>query len=128
MKQFSLMRSVKLSLVAFVLLFTLSSSAQSVYTGQPGLDAEVYRGSTDSRFILVTKNPAGERVCITLIGSSGKVYQKITRKKNLRTIFDLSQVEDDQYTLTVVSHSHKFSKDLELKTIYAAATKTVEFK
>lgn len=132
MKQFSLMRSLKLSLVAFALLVTLGSSAQSPvntsYPVRPAVDVALYRGSSDSRFILVIKNPAGERVCITIKGSPGKVYQTVTRKKNLRTIFDLSQVDDDQYTLTVVSNSHKFSKDLELRTIYAAATKTVEFK
>ena len=132
MKQFSLMRSFKLSLVAIALLFTLGLSAQPVKevsnTIQPAVSAEVYHGSTNSKFILVTNNPAGARICITLKGSPGKVYQKVTKKRNLRTIFDLSQVEDDKYTLTVESRNHKFSRDLELRTIYAAATRTVDIK
>lgn len=135
MKQVGLLRSVKFSLVGIAALFTFNSFAQSSsakFELSPGtsakhissgalVNAQIYPGSTPTRFILITKNPYEERMSITLTGSSGKVYEKVTSKKNLRTIFDLSQVEDDRYTLTVRWKGNKFSKKLVLTTTYASA-------
>lgn len=140
MKQFSLMRSLKFSLIGIATLFTMNSFAQSSsvkFELSPGdnnikqississVNAEIYPGSTPSRFILITENPYGEKVCITLKSSSGNVYRKVTWKKKLRTTFDLSHVEDDNYIVTVSSSGRNFSREVVLKTTYAAATRNL---
>jgi hypothetical protein len=136
------MRSMKLTLVGIAVLFSVNSFAQSSAKFQlstanqdvkqvsstPLIDVEVYPGSTKTRFILITKNPHEEKVDIRVRGSMGKIYERTTRKKTMRTIFDLSQLEDDSYTLTVSCAGHKLTKALELRTTYAAAVKTLEIK
>lgn len=143
MKQVSLMRSIKFSLVGIATLFTMNSFAQSSsakFELSPGnatvqqvstassVTARIYPSNVATRFILVTENPYGEKISIRLTGSSGRVYEKVTRKKNLRTVFDLSQVEDDTYEVTVSSPGKHISKELVLSTTYAAATKRVEIQ
>jgi hypothetical protein len=91
-------------------------------------NAKIYPGSNPARFILVTENPYRERVCITVTGSNGKLYQKVTRQKKVRTIFDLSTAENDQYSLSISSQSNQFSRQLVLSSTYASASKTVEIK
>ena len=143
MKQVSLMRSFKFSLIGIATLFALNSFGQSSsakfelspknhtvkqISSASSISTRIYPGNTPTRFILITENPEEEKISIVLKGSGGKVYSKVTRKKLLRTIFDVSHIEDDNYVLTVSSRGRNISKELVLKTTYAAATRKLEIQ
>lgn len=137
MKQLISMRSLLVIATLFTLnsafaqstsKFELSSGKQVKQVSSGAVKAQIYLGSNSTHFILVTENPNAERLHITVRTSAGKVYGKVTRKKLLRTIFDMSNVEDDNYTLTVSSPGNTYSKDVVLTTTYAAATKNLEIR
>jgi hypothetical protein len=107
--------------------FELSAGHQVKQVSAGAVNARIFPGSSSTRFILITENPNADKIYIVVKSSSGKVYEKVTRKKLLRTVFDLSNVEDDNYTLTVSSPGNTFSKDLVLSTTYAA-TKNIEIR
>lgn len=136
MKQLLSMRSFLLIATLFVFSssFTQSTSRFELSPGNHvkqisagAVNARIFPGNSSTRFILVTENPNADKIYITVKGSSGKVYEKVTRKKLLRTVFDLSNVEDDNYTLTVSSRGNTYSKDLVLSTTYAAI-KNIEIR